>query len=85
MKLLMPQLRTSHGSLTPIASQAEDEQAWLAARQQHLTASQVAGWSGWSPYDIDPRPISPFSPNWRNVRVGQMLEDDVPGRIGRSQ
>ena len=77
MKLLKPQLRTFHGDLTPIASHRIDEQAWLDARQQLLTASQVAGWAGWSPYEIDSRPISRFSPNWRNVRIGQMLEDDV--------
>ena len=77
MQKLQPEIITTFGRLKPAASKAWDEQDWRAKRADLLTASTIANWAGWTPYEPDMLPLTRFSPNWRNVQVGELLEDDV--------
>ena len=76
MLKLEPNILTKWGMTKPIATKADNEDHWLETRQGLLTASVVAQWCGWSPYELG-APVTRFSRNYRNVIVGELLEDDV--------
>ena len=62
MDKLQPEILTNLGLLKPAASKAVDEQDWQEKRKQLLTASTIASWAGWMPYQPDMLPLTRFSP-----------------------